>query len=85
MSSELIERMRRIETKLTRYMMAQGFDTQSEQPRFDAETHSLHIPSRHVSLQHCLDAVTAEWEGPVDVYIQGDYVTTLSPGLTSFD
>lgn len=53
---EILDRTRRIETRLTKLVKALGLDS-GQLPVFDPDELQLHVPSRHVSLQDCLAAV----------------------------
>ena len=72
---EIIDRLRRMETRLTRYLDQNGFDIRTGKPKF--EKGRLTIPSPQSSLKECLDAVPKDWAQPVDVYVGDDYLTTL--------
>ena len=54
---ELLDRTRRIETRLTRYLADRGFDVESQKPVYDEHLRQLRIPSRKVALQECLDVL----------------------------
>lgn len=60
---EVLDRLRRIETRLSRYLADNGFDLQSEKPQLDHKLKVLIVPSRKVSLDDCLAAVSGEAPG----------------------
>jgi hypothetical protein len=62
---ELLDRARRIETRLTKFMEANGFDTQTQKPVWDLGR--VTMPSMDCSLKHILDSVPVEYEGEVVV------------------
>jgi hypothetical protein len=58
MLSEVLDRSRRIETRLTGFLEAQGYDTRVRRPVFkDGE---LHVQSAGISLSECMAALP-EW------------------------
>lgn len=74
-SNEVLDRTRRIETRLTRLIQAMGFDPGSQKPQYDEAEGVLHVPSRHVSLQECLTAIPAD--RAVKVQIKGEPIAVL--------
>lgn len=54
---EILDRTRRIETRLTRFICEMGFDAGNSPPQYDPEHNILHVASRHTSLQDCLKAI----------------------------
>lgn len=63
---EIIDRCRRIETRLTRYMEWSGFDTQSKMPLWD--NGKVIVPSVDVSLRHVLAAIPDTWNNHVVIW-----------------
>lgn len=86
-STETLQRVRRIETRLTQTMIALGVDTASQKPRWDAgdpgiDRPRLVLPSRHTSLKEMTEAVPAYAAGkPVDIFIGGELIGQLSVQL----
>lgn len=72
---ETRDRTRRIETRLVKFMLAQGLDTQVQQPQWDAGT--VHIHSISTALIDILDVIPETWGGPVEVYLDTTHVMTL--------
>lgn len=72
---EAIDRLRRIETRLMKYFEHVGFDSQGKRPTFAKGR--LIVPSPNTPLKDCLDAIPADWDAPVEVYVGEDYLTTL--------
>ena len=64
--TEMLDRMRRIETRLTKYMKAQGFDTHPARPVFDRG--DVTIPSRDCTLREIMSVVPEDWDGEVFVW-----------------
>lgn len=62
LSQEILDRVRRIETRLTKFLEASGFDTQVQRPGFTPDGF-LVIPTPSVSLRDCLEAIPREWYG----------------------
>lgn len=62
---ETLDRCRRIETRLTRYMAAQGFDTQSQQATWNDGT--VEVPSVAIALIDVLAVVPENWIAEVHV------------------
>lgn len=72
---EVLERVTRMETRLMKFFTFMGFEGQGKRPEFvDGK---LHLPSPDCSLKDCLDAVPADWNDAVEVYVGEDYLTTL--------
>jgi hypothetical protein len=66
-----LDRVRRIETRLTRYLETQGFDTQTQRPVLEPGPEpKMHIPSMHISLKDMLAAIPADLNGWEDIEVQ---------------
>jgi hypothetical protein len=74
---EVLDRLRRIETRVTRFLETQGFDTQVQRPKWDEATHTLYIPSMGVSLRDILLAIPPQRSQLILVKHKGDLVCTL--------
>ena len=72
---EVLDRLRRIETRLTTFMISQGYDPGGNHPRWDGA--ALHIPSTKVALQDMLDAIP-DGVASAPLWIEGDYLATLT-------
>ena len=70
---EIQDRLRRIETRLTKYMQERGFETQVQKPVWrDGE---IHIPSLDVRLKDILEAVPDSWcECNLEIFHQDNRV-----------
>ena len=66
---EIQDRLRRIETRLTKYMQERGFDTQVCQPRFEED--SLHLPSLDIRYRDILTAIPHDYRGELRLWHQG--------------
>ena len=62
---EIQDRLRRIETRLTKYMQERGFDTQVQVPIYDGPNDRITIPSLDARLKDVLAAIP-EGEAPED-------------------
>ena len=72
---ETSDRLRRIETRLTRFMESQGFDTEVRRPAF--KDGHLDIPTDATSLRDILAAVPDGWDGGVVVLHKGVVIAFL--------
>lgn len=78
-TKEILDRLRRIETRLTRYLTDRGFDAQTQKPYYDADRGTLDVPSRKVSLQDCFEAMVP---GAVaTVMLESEPIGTLIKGV----
>lgn len=73
---EITDRLRRIETRLVKYMEWKGFDTEVQRPTF--QDGKLDVPTDAISLRDCLKAIPQEWERPVQLMHKGTLLATLS-------
>lgn len=72
---EILQRVRRIETRLTAGLLELGLRTQRDKPIFNNGT--VIVPSTHCSLQEIIDSLPASWHGPFDVLVGTDRVATI--------
>lgn len=80
-TAELLDRARRIETRLTRVAHALGVDTRSERGHFFREPDGsacVKLPSPRTSLKDVLDSVPVSWNGPVKLYVGGELIGELT-------
>lgn len=75
--SEIMDRCRRIETRLTKYLEQQGFDTRVRRPEWDDG--DIIVPSLTVSVQDCVSVVPNNWDlaEPIQVVHKGRTLMTL--------
>lgn len=74
-TTEILDRVIRMETRLMKYFKFAGFDGQGKRPEFvDGK---LIAPSADCSLRDCVDAIPKDWNYPVEVFVGDDYLTTL--------
>lgn len=74
---EIADRCRRMETRLTKFMEAQGFDTRVQRPLF-LSTGELRVPSLAVSLQDCLAAIPPDWSDDDEIFVTHHGQTVMS-------
>lgn len=75
---EIKDRTRRIETRVTRWLESQGFDTEVKRPTWSDG--AIIAPTRACSLNDCLAAVPDNWPkgSEIDVFVHDDYLMTIS-------
>jgi hypothetical protein len=84
MADELLQRVRRIETRVTQLLVAAGIDS-GKKPVFVAgppgsTSATILLPSPHSSMKEILDNIPEKWEGPVEVMIGTIVVATITRG-----
>ena len=74
---EALDRLRRMETRLTRFMEVQGFDTGVKRPFWKDD--ALHLPTDAVSVKDCLAVLPADLRRPcaVPLLVKGRLITTI--------
>lgn len=82
---EILQRTRRIETRLTQTMIALGIPTDSNKPTFDPGNiqgaATVVLPSRHTSFAEVVAAIPDTFRGPVSVVVGGDKLGVLDRTL----
>lgn len=79
--NEIAQRSKRIETRLTQLMIAQGINTRGQKPRFEQDPASIGrvvLPSRHSSIDEALGVVPAGYSGPVELFVDGTRLAVLA-------
>lgn len=78
---EVVDRCRRIETRVTKFLEAQGFDTKVRRPEWSDEG-IVTIPSLACSIKDCMAAVPPWWDknDEIDVVHQDTVVMQFFPG-----
>ena len=71
---ETLDRLRRIETRLSRYLANNGFDLEGEKPRYDVRLGLLYVPSRKVPLDDCLTAIASADRGTTVMVVLGSEI-----------
>lgn len=80
---EIVQRCRRIETRLTQLLISQGVDARQQKPSFDEASPAsarMVVPSMHSSVKEIIDSIPAEFEGAVAVYIGEQHVMDVRLG-----
>lgn len=77
-TKEIMDRMRRMETRMTRWLESQGFDTQTKRPVWDRRG-VIHVPSMACSMRDLLDVIPPTWpvDDTIDVHHHGEYIMNL--------
>lgn len=68
---ECLDRARRVETRVTKFMQAQGFEANTCKP--EIKNGVLHIPSLDASLRSCMAAVPTDADD-VDIHLKNELV-----------
>lgn len=78
-SKEILDRVRRIETRFTRYLIQRGFDTGAEGPKMVGGF--ISIPSPDCRLKDILDVIPHHLRHePIDVFVGPDHIATMRKG-----
>ena len=72
---EVVDRVRRIETRLTKYLKEQGFDTHPARITFDRG--DVVVPSKDCSLREIISVNPEDWDGEVFIMLGPDHIATL--------
>lgn len=82
-ADETLQRVRRIETRMTQLMVGLGVPTHAQKPKFspgvNGQPAHVELPSPHSSVKEALDAIPAGWPELVKVVIGGDVIGEISP------
>ena len=78
---EILDRVRRIETRVTKVANHLGLGPPTEKARFAVPPNSrmavIDLPSPHCSLKEIIDIIPDTWEGPVGVFVGDQLVATV--------
>ena len=80
---EIADRMRRLETRFTKFMELQGFDTKVRRPLFHDGV--VEIPSLACSLQDILGVIPTTWDQNDEVEVRHNDVFVVSIFATPSD
>lgn len=74
---EVLDRVRRIETRLTKYLEAQGFDTGAVKPVWRDGV--VYLPSGACSIHDILRATPPNWpkDAPIAIAVRGSKVCSI--------
>lgn len=75
---ELLDRVRRIETRVTKIGHAMGVDVGGGRPSWDVKRGCVVLPSPNCSIAECVNIVPASREGPVDVYVGDQFICAIT-------
>lgn len=73
---EMSDRMRRMETRLTKFLMTMGFDTETHRPLWRDGT--IYLPSTSASLKSCLEVIPEKWPKHSPITVSHAGVTLFS-------
>jgi hypothetical protein len=62
---ELRDRMRRVETRLTKFLQSQGFDTMSQQPLWKDGV--VDVPSMSCSIKDVMSVIPGDWDSDIAI------------------
>ena len=67
--TEIQQRLRRVETRLTRYMEAQGFETQVQKPRFESRGTRgvIYVGTPNVTTKELVACVPPDWHADDEI------------------
>lgn len=74
---EIQDRLRRIETRMTKWMQQCGFDTQVQKATWDEDNAEVHIPSLDIRLRDILIVIPTNCDRVVEVRHQGELVISI--------
>lgn len=77
--TEMLDRTRRIETRLTSFMEAQGYDTGIKRANWRAKDGTVVIPSPAVALKEMLAAIPPSWTGDIIIEHKGERLGLWTP------
>lgn len=77
-TNEMLDRTRRIETRLTRYLEQNGFETGVQRPSWNPRG-IIEIPTRACSVHDMMAVIPKEWnpEDEITVRIHGEFVMVI--------
>lgn len=80
--TETLNRVRRMETRLTALLISMGVDTQAQKPVFvrppsGEGSARVQLPSPHSSFKEILGSIPSGWAGEFDVMVGDDFVARL--------
>jgi len=73
------DRLRRIETRLTKFLETQGFETGRQKPIW--RRGEIELPDPHTSIQDILNAIPDQWhrDSAITLKFKGRVICTLYP------
>ena len=82
-TAEIVDRVRRIETRLTKFMEAQGFDTQVARALWVPDPGYVLVPSPAVAIRDVISAIPADYAGlMVGVKVGSELLFTVHVPVT---
>lgn len=79
---EILARVRRIETKTTKYFEAKGFDTGGDHAKWlgllaDEDAGRMNLPTPATSIKEVLATIPKNYTGEVDLYVGEELIATI--------
>lgn len=74
---EIADRCRRMETRLTKFLESQGFETKVKKPEWQAG--SVEVPSTACAIKDIVAAVPADWDTEDEIIVthKGDEIMSI--------
>jgi hypothetical protein len=74
---EIKDRLRRTETRVTKWLESQGFETGVQRPHWEAG--KIEVPSSSCSIKDLLSAIPETWDGESEIVVRvkGDYLMSV--------
>lgn len=80
MEQETLDRVRRIETRVTKIGNHLGVDVGGGKPEWDRVNERVVLPSPNCSISECVKVIPPQFNGRlVNVFVDDEYLTTLCP------
>ena len=76
--AEILDRSRRIESRLTSFILKSGFSTRAAKPTWDAHDCAVTIPNREVALDEVLAAIPTHATENVAVVFMGKTLCVIN-------
>lgn len=76
--AEILDRSRRIESRLTSFILKSGFSTKATRPEWNAADVSVTVPSKEVALDEVLCAIPGHITDDVAVVFAGKTICIIS-------
>ena len=77
-AKEVVDRLRRLETRVTKFMEAQGFETQARRPRW-SEDGIVAIPNPSCAIKDFMATIPESWdpEEGIEIYFRDQWMGTF--------
>lgn len=79
-AQEILDRVRRTETRVTKIGNHLGIDVGGGKPAWDSGQCRVVLPTSNCSLRECVEVIPEKFSGrPIDVYVGNEHFTTIVP------